>query len=280
MYDESVAINREKLLESAQKYAEKKKYDKAIAELRRIVDVDPNDVRALHKIGDYQIKMGQLAEALDTWEAVGRLYEQGGFAPKAIAVYNQMRELFAHVPQAAARYAHITPKLALLHRESGHTREAHALYMEIAGAMQRAGRDAEALEALRALADLEPENPLGHLGLAEALARMRDMGSAVESYKKAVQLLLAAHRGNDAIQVLERLLAQHVDVEAARMCGELYLARGRGQQDGMSALAKLQICARVAPNDPQVLTLVARAFDLIGDTRKAQEVRRHLQSAR
>jgi predicted Zn-dependent protease len=231
-------------------------------------------------MGEYQIKMGQLAEALDTYEGVGRLYEQGGFAPKAIAVYRQMREMFPHVPQASARYVHIAPKLAQLHREAGHTREAQALYIEIAQQMQHAGRDAEAIEAMRVLAELDPENALGHLGLAEAQARVRDMQGAVESYKKAAQLLMAAQRGNDAIQVFERLLAQHADLEAARTCGELYLARGRGQPDGMAALAKLQICARATPNDPQLLALVARAFDLIGDRHKAEEVRRHLQSAR
>ena len=47
-----MAINRDKVLEAAQKYVEKKKYDKAVAELRKLVEADPNDARTLLKIGD------------------------------------------------------------------------------------------------------------------------------------------------------------------------------------------------------------------------------------
>jgi hypothetical protein len=42
-----VAIDREKILVSAQKYVEKKKYDRAVAEYQRIIQEDPNDARIL-----------------------------------------------------------------------------------------------------------------------------------------------------------------------------------------------------------------------------------------
>src|SRR5260221_3320247 len=74
VYYRSVAINREKILGEAMKYAEQKRYDKAIAELRKITDADPSDVRALQKVGDFQLKVGALTEAIDTYEGVAKLY--------------------------------------------------------------------------------------------------------------------------------------------------------------------------------------------------------------
>ncbi|MDB5216830.1 MAG: hypothetical protein JWO86_4757, partial [Myxococcaceae bacterium] len=38
-----MAINRDKVLEAAQKYVEKKKYDKAVIEYQKLIDADPND---------------------------------------------------------------------------------------------------------------------------------------------------------------------------------------------------------------------------------------------
>ena len=81
-----MAINREKVLEAAQKYVEKKKYDKAVQELQKLIEADPNDARTLLKIGDYQAKQGLHAEAISTYETVGKLYAHQGFALKAIAV--------------------------------------------------------------------------------------------------------------------------------------------------------------------------------------------------
>ena len=58
-----MAIDREKVLAAAQKYVEKKKYDKAIIEYQKVIQEDPNDARTLLKIGDLQSKMEAYADA-------------------------------------------------------------------------------------------------------------------------------------------------------------------------------------------------------------------------
>ena len=65
-----MAIDREKVLAAAQKYVEKKKYDKAVLEYERIVQEDPNDARTLLKMGDLQLKMEGYAAAVATYERV------------------------------------------------------------------------------------------------------------------------------------------------------------------------------------------------------------------
>ena len=63
----ALSIDREKTLQAAQKYIEKKKYDRAIVEYQRIVQEDPNDARTLLKIGDLQARLSAYPEAIATY---------------------------------------------------------------------------------------------------------------------------------------------------------------------------------------------------------------------
>ena len=271
-----MAFNREKVLAEAQKYIEKRKYDKAIVELRRVMEADPNDSRSLHKIGELQAKLGQFAEAIDTYEGVGRLYQHGGFAQRAVAVYQQIRDILRAHPQLEPRYGHIAPKLVDLYRELGLTSDALVLLNELATNYQRQHREPEALEADRKLAEIDHANPLAHLRVAEALSRARDIDGAVGAFQTAARQLIEMERRDDAIQVLERLLHHRPDPEAARTCAELYLARQRPPHDGMHALSKLQICYQANPRDVSVLSLLATAFELIGQRDKALNIHREI----
>ena len=271
-----MAINRDKVLEAAQKYVEKKKYDKAVVEYQKLIDADPNDARTLLKIGDLQAKQGLHAEAISTYETVGKLYAHQGFALKAIAVYKQIREIIAkHVPQLEERYGHITPKLAELYQQLGLTSDALAALDEVATRLQRQQKDPEAIEVFRKIVELDPTNPLPHLRLAEALSRVKDTDGAVFEFKTAASQLAGIGRRDDALKVLERLLHHKPDSEQARICAELYLSRGQ-PQDGMQALSKLQICFQANPRDFDTLSLLARAFNAIGQGAKAIEVQKEM----
>ena len=271
-----MAINRDKVLEAAQKYVEKKKYDKAVQEYQKLIDADPNDARTLLKIGDLQAKQSLYADAINTYERVGKLYGHQGFALKAIAVYKQIREIIAkHVPQLEERYGHVTPKLAELYQQLGLTSDALAALDEVATRLQRQQKDPEAIEVFRKIVELDPTNPLPHLRLAEALSRVKDTEGAVFEFKTAASQLAGIGRRDDALKVLERLLHHKPDAEQARICAELYLSRGQ-PQDGMQALSKLQICFQANPRDFDTLSLLARAFNAIGQGTKAIEVQKEM----
>ncbi len=273
-----MAINREKVLEGANKLIEKRKYDKAVDELRKLVDADPNDARTLHKIGELQEKQGLYAEAINTFESVGKIYADGGFSHKAVAVYKHIREIIAaHLPQALVSYGHIAPKLADLYRELGLTSDALALLNELATTLQRQQKSEEAVDVYRKIAEIEPTNPIPHLHIAEALSKARDIEGAVAGFRAAAALLVQAERRDDAIQVIERLLHHRAEPEQARICAELYLSRNRTPQDGMQALTKLQICFQANPRDVDVLGLIARAFEVVGQKQKAVEVQKEME---
>ncbi len=271
-----MAIDREKVLAAAQKYVEKKKYDKAVLEYERIVQEDPNDARTLLKMGDLQLKMEGYAAAVATYERVGKFYAQQGFSLKAIAVYKQIREIIGrHVPTLEEKYSHIAPKLAELYQQLGLTSDALAALDEVATRLQRQNRDQEAIEVFRKIVDLDATNPLPHLRLAEALSRAKDIDGAVLEFGIAAGQLAKLGRREDALKVIERLLHHKPDVVQARLAAELYLGKGTAS-DGMQALAKLQVCFQANPRDLDTLGLLARAFTQIGQGGKAIEVQKEM----
>ena len=271
-----MAIDREKVLAAAQKYVEKKKYDKAVIEYERIIQEDPNDARTLLKMGDLQLKMDGYGAAVATYERVGKFYAQQGFSLKAIAVYKQIREIITrHVPALEDRYAHIAPKLAELYQQLGLTSDALAALDEVATRLQRQNRDPEAIEVFRRIVDLDATNPLPHLRLAEALSRAKDIDGAVLEFGIAAGQLAKLGRKEDALKVIERLLHHKPDAAQARVAADIYLSRN-GPSDGMQALAKLQICFQANPRDLETLGLLARAFTLIGQAAKAIEVQKEM----
>jgi tetratricopeptide (TPR) repeat protein len=271
-----VAIDREKVLAAAQKYVEKKKYDKAVIEYQRVIQEDPNDARTLLKIGDLQSKMEAYGDAIGTYERVGKFYASQGFALKAIAVYKQIREIIAkHVPNLEEPYAHITPKLAELYQQLGLTSDALAALDEVATRFQRQNRDPEAIQVFRKIVELDPTNPLPHLRLAEALSRAKDADGAVSEFAIASGQLVKLGRRDDALKVTERLLHHKADPAHARIAAELYLARNQ-PNDGLQALSKLQICFQANPRDLDTLGLLAKSFNHIGQAAKAIEVHKEM----
>ncbi|HSC87498.1 MAG TPA: tetratricopeptide repeat protein [Polyangiaceae bacterium] len=273
-----MAIDREKILQAAAKLVDKKKYDKAIVEYQKIVQSDPSDARTLLKIGDLQTRLEDYTGAIATYDQVAQFYLTQGFQLKAIAVFKQVRELIRkHAPELAQRYAHITPRLADIYAQLGLTSDALSAYDEVATALQKNGRDREAVAVFRKIVALDAKNPISLLRLAEAMCRVQDVDAGIASFWSAAQLLLSMQRAEDALKVIERILHFRQDPLYARAAAELYLKRDQPQA-GMLALAKLQIAFQANPKDLDTLALLAQAFEVIGQGDKAFSV--HLEMAR
>ncbi len=269
-----MAVDRDKVLQAAQKLVEKKRYDKAIVEYQKLVADDPKDVRTLLKIGDLHLKMEQHVEAITTYERVGQFYSLQGFALKAIAVYKQIREIIhKHVPGMEDRFGHIVPRLAEIYTQLGLTSDALAAYDEVATRLQRAGRDRDAIDIFKKIVDLDPQNPLPYLRLAEAFIRVKDVENAVARFGAAADILISMGRKDDSLKVVERLLQHRPEPRFARVAAEIYLERGQ-PSDAMAALTKLQIAFKDNPKDLDTLALLARAFDKLSQPAKAIEVQK------
>ena len=267
-----MAVDRDKILQSAQKLVDKKKYDKAIVEYRKIVREDPSDIRTLLKIGDLHRKLDQHEQAIETYEQVGNYYYREGFNVKAIAVYKQIRGIIKrHAPHLEGRYGHIVPRLAEIYTQLGLTSDALAAYDEVATRLRQDGRERDALDIFKKVVELDPQNPIAHLRVADSRARLGDMDKAVERFGEAAEIMVRLGRLDDALKVLERLLEYRQDPVWAKRTAQLYLDRG-SPNDGMAALTKLQVSFKADPKDLATLGMLAQAFDSINQPKKAVEV--------
>jgi tetratricopeptide (TPR) repeat protein len=267
-----VAVDREKVVQAALKYAEKKRYDKAIVEYQRILAEDPNDARILLKVAELQTKGEMFPAAIETYERVGKLYSRQGFPQKAVAVYNQLRELLArHAPHLEDRYGGVPLELAKLHQQLGHVADAIFIWEQIATKHLKSGHELDAAEAFKKLVELDGNNPLHRLRLAETLARARNVEGAIGQFRAAAELLLQLGHLDNALKVYDRLLQIRPEPAVAKQAATLYLERNQGN-DAMMALAKLQIAFKANQKDLETLAMLARSFEQLNQPEKAIEV--------
>lgn len=266
-------VDREKVQQAAQKFIEKRRYDKAIAEYRRIVAEDPSDARTWLKIGDLQARDGAFAEAVATYDRVGRHYAQQGFALKAIAVYKQIREIIVRrVPELESQYEHVLPQLADLYAQTDHLADARAALEEFAVIyLMRLERHAQATEVLRKALSLGGQTWGVHLNLAECLSRVGNVAEAVDHFAEAARLLVERGQRDDALRVLDRLLHHRREPEYARFAAELLLQGGTAAE-AKRALHRLQVAYEANQKEVRTLELLARCFELMGDAKKAIQV--------
>ena len=85
--------NKEKLLESAQKFLAKGQLPKAIGEYQKLIEAFPKDYRNRQKLAELLSREKRNEEAQPHYEAVAKNFTETGFYLKAIAIYKQMQKI-------------------------------------------------------------------------------------------------------------------------------------------------------------------------------------------
>jgi pilus assembly protein FimV len=261
----SVVTKKDKHLAAAQKFLERGQYEKALAEFAGVVQEDPGDTRTWLKMAEIYAGRGATDQARDIYLRTGDLYHQQGFFQKAVAVYKNVLKLSPGLAEGHLR-------LGETYRQLGWVADALQQLELGAAALQRAGRAAEAMPALRQMVELHPENVVSRIKLAESASQAGALDEAVREFTEAAAQLKAQGRGDEYVRVAERLLFhQPHNFPVARELAASYVARGNPRL----ALAKLQAPLKAAPRDPANVELLARAFEPL-DAPKALSVWREL----
>lgn len=261
-----MALDRNKVLEAAQKYLAKGSYDKAIAEYQKLYAADPKDVRTLLKIGDLHTRRGATREAVEAYMGVATSYAQTGFAQKAVAVYKQVIKLQPGYIEPYLRLADAFESLGL-------TSDALATYEQLAIIHAQNGELDKSLAVLGRMVELDPTNLPVRIRYAEGLSKASRTADAAREFEAGAAQLKQQGRMDDYLKVAERLLYHRPeDATLALELAKLYLER----DDAKRALAKLQICFKVNPKDTTVLELLASAFIKLDQKPKAVSVYREI----
>src|SRR6188474_1203543 len=88
-----MAVQRDKVIASAEKLVAKGKIEPAIKEYERLLEDNPNDVNTLNRIGDLWVRINRNDEAVKVFTRIAEHYSKDGFFLKAIAIYKKINKL-------------------------------------------------------------------------------------------------------------------------------------------------------------------------------------------
>lgn len=251
---------KRKNLETAQKYAQKGQYDKALKEYQRLLKTDPKDANLRLKIGDLHLKLGEAPRAIEAYTQVAEEFSKGGFDAKAVAIYKQiLRVNEEHLEARVALGDHF--------QRMGLKSDALREFQVAVDLCQRRELKREAFDLLKRVASLDPSNVPNRLHLAELLQREGLDGEAREEY--GALLAEVAHQSESEVQlrVAEQTLMSfpdHRDALLALVGAKVSLGQAKG------ALEHLDRAARHHAEDIEVLESRISVLEALEDADGAQ----------
>lgn len=243
-------LDKAKTLRAAEKYLETGKIAAAIKEYCQVVAVDSSDFTTLNMLGDLYTRVGNTADAISCFRRIAEHYRDQGFGLKAIAMYKKIDRLQPNDIEIATN-------LADLYAQQDLVVEARAHYLAVVDAHNRAGATEQALEILRRIADLDPQNSQIRTKLADGYLNQGLKHQAAQSFAEAGQVLVARGAFDDALEVFRRALLIQ-PAEYATLKGVLVAHTARGTAD--EAVAPIEEALKTKPDDHELVALLATAY--------------------
>lgn len=255
-----MAFNKSKILEAAQKYIGQGKLPQAIEQYQQILRHEPEDQVTLMTIGDLYVRAGDTSQALDYFERLAQLFSNDGFISKSIAIYKKIAKL---APDEIAPLE----RLAELYVQQGVMSEARPIYLQLAEAHMKANRAPRAVDVLRKLLELSPDNMRVQVRLGELYENLGQVKEAANTFLSAAHRMLEKGDAKEAQRLTDRAMKSDPKSPA----GVLLKARILGES-GQAAEA-IQMLEAAPPSD-ETGTLLTEMYLQSGDAGKAVEMGR------
>jgi len=178
-----MAFHKARALQEAEKSVAQGKIAQAIKIYQEILDNDPSDVSLLNTVGDLYIRDRNIAEGLKQFQKLAEAYVREGFNVKAIAIYRKISKVEPNSVDTLL-------KLAELYQLQGLSREAREQYLQAAGFFKKRNQPERALEVLRKLVQLDPENINLRNRLAGECEQMGKREDAAQVYLQSAEIFL------------------------------------------------------------------------------------------
>ncbi|MGZ5440721.1 MAG: tetratricopeptide repeat protein [Thermoanaerobaculia bacterium] len=291
-----MAVQRDKVIASAEKLVAKGKIEPAIKEYERLLEDNPNDVNTLNRIGDLWVRINRNDEAVKVFGKIADHYGKDGFFLKAIAIYKKINKLD---PSKLDIYA----KLADLYAKQGLAMEAKSQYQVLADYYLKHGDPGNALLIYKKISELDPNSINVHVKLADLHSQVNNTTEALKEYDRVGRMLLKRGMLDEAVQVFRKALKidsrntdlvdslvtalleakdfenakQIVDaaLEANRDSPKLLAMLGRiqlGRGDAAGARATLERAISADPNEPAVRETLAELYLKQNDADRALDM--------
>ena len=194
-FGKTAPFDRDATLRRAEEFRGRKKPKKAIAELRKLLAVDPIDPAAHAKLGPLLVSTGQQAQALESFRIAANDLDARGFADKA-------QSLWLQIAQTTVSDLDAWEKVTQFHLSKGRKADGVKVLLQAASLQQGKEGRARAVRLLEAALLFVPQ----HLETTLALA----------------PLLVKEGRGADARALLDGALTFTTGSEQRRVCWKLF----------------------------------------------------------
>jgi len=255
-----MAIQRDKIIASAEKLVAKGKIEPAIKEYERLLDDNPSDVNTLNRIGDLWVRINRNDEAVKVFGRIADHYSRDGFFLKAIAIYKKINKLD---PSKLDIYA----KLADLYGKQGLAMEAKSQYQVLADYYLKHGDPGNALSIYRKISELDPNSINVHVKLADLYSQNNQTKEALKEYDRVGRMLLKRGMLDEAVQVFKKALK--IDASNIELVESLVTALVEAK-DYDNAIQIVQTSLESASDNARLLAIYGRILLAKGDTRGAR----------
>lgn len=261
-----MVTKKDKHLAAAQKYLERGSFEKALTEFQGAVKEDAKDTRTWLRMAEVYVRLGQNDKATEVYQKTVDLYVEQGFFQRAVAVYKNIIKLSPDFVDARIKLADVFRQLGLLSDAVQQLEQAAALF-------QKANRNGEALSAIKQIIDLNPEQPNPRIRYAELASQTGALKEAAAEFGEAAKLLKTQGRTEEFLRVGERLM--HYEPDNHDMALEM-AAKYLDANNARAALSRVKPVFEARQRDPQVLDLLARTFEQLGQPHKTLPVLKEL----
>ncbi|HYU24570.1 MAG TPA: tetratricopeptide repeat protein, partial [Thermoanaerobaculia bacterium] len=255
-----MAVQRDKVIASAEKLVAKGKIEPAIKEYERLLEDNPNDVNTLNRIGDLWVRINRNEEAVKVFGKIADHYSKDGFFLKAIAIYKKINKLD---PSKLDIYA----KLADLYAKQGLAMEAKSQYQVLADYYLKHGDPGNALTIYKKISELDPSSINVHVKLADLYSQNNRTADALKEYDRVGRMLLKRGMLDEAVQVFKKALK--IDAANVELVESLVTALLEAK-DYENALQIVQTSLESNANNARLLALLGRISLARGDTAGAR----------
>src|SRR5271170_360412 len=224
-----MAFNKQKTVETAQKFVTQGKFSEATREYQQILRYDPSDQVTLMTMGDLFTRQGDMTQAVEYFDRLAQVYLTDGFNSKAIAIYKKIAKLAPNEIEPLER-------LADLYVQQGVLSEARPLFLQIAESHLKANNGTKAVEVLHRLLEVEPENPRVQMRLAELYNVMGQKKEAAQTYLAYSQRLFERGEGEEALKLVERALGVDASIAPALLLKAKILAMAQKNDEAVAIL--------------------------------------------
>ncbi len=255
-----MALDKEKILASAQKYEDKSQYEKAIREYQKIIEIEPKNERVLLNTASCYDNLGKRQEAARYYSRAAGCYRTKGAYQKAVAVFKQAQKCLPDDDVIAMDMAELYTALGLQHEAIGQLEKCLAR-------SERANDRRAVTKILQTMVKADSENIQTRTRYAQVILEDGDVEGATRQYTLALAQLLSKERYVDYIQTSrEYLKIVPNDADVLQELGKIYIRMER-YNDALALLSPI----RSEERSPQIRELFINCYIKLHRTTDAGE---------